>query len=487
MTSPHRTALALACLCTFGAAVPAHAADGATLTVYRSDSAALYTSSGDGSVDAGYAVASERRTLTLKAGSQEITLGDLPEHIDAEAIALGFPGDAATVISQRLLLAEGNNAALTGLLGREVAVLGDNGETIVSGKLLRVGNDGLVVQSSSGSTLVRQYAALRASDGSIPSGSSLALRVDTKRAGQAEAVLSYPTAGLGWRAAYVASLQPGDACRLQFEARASIANRSGRDWHDARLTLIAGEPRVAKASGPRPMMAMAKASSYADAPVPEQAQLDNYRSYTLPATVTLPAGSVSQVLLYAPRSLVCERSNLVDYGGSWQPARPMLGRDFNSGSGDEAVIGTLAFKAFDSLPAGNLRVLTQDAHGTPQFIGEGRINDTPKGAEASIVLGNAFDLRAERQRTTFRVDQAGRTLDEAFRVTLHNSGDSARSLTVRDHPNRWREWKLVSSSSKPSQQTTDTLSFRVDVPAHGQAVLDYAVHYQWSADQQPQP
>jgi hypothetical protein len=59
-------------------------------------------------------------------------------------------------------------------------------------------------------------------------------------------------------------------------------------------------------------------------------------------------------------------------------------------------------------------------------------------------------------------------------------------VTVREHPSRWRQWTLVSSSSKPSEQTPDTLEFRVDVPANGKAVLDYAVRYSWTADEQPQ-
>jgi len=143
-------------------------------------------------------------------------------------------------------------------------------------------------------------------------------------------------------------------------------------------------------------------------------------------------------------------------------------------------------KAFDSLPAGYLRVLTADRNGTPQFIGEGRIDDTPKGSDASITLGTAFDLRAERERTAFSTDKAGRTLDEAFRISLSNAGDSARTVTVREHPSRWRQWTLVSSSSKPSEQTPDTLEFRVDVPANGKAVLDYAVRYSWTTDEQPQ-
>lgn len=485
MNPPVLSSLALACAACLAIASSASAmpaTPGASITLYRSDSSALYASSGDGNVDGGYAVIRERRPLTLKPGLQDVTLGDLPDHLDAEALALGFPGGGAKVVSQLLLLGQGGNAALVGLVGQEVTVLGGNGETLAQGTLLRA-NDGLLVRGAQSTTLIRQYAAVRTGDGSFPTGSSLRLRIDAARGGRNEAVLSYPTAGLGWRAAYVATLQPGDACRMQFESRASIANRSGRDWNDARLTLIAGEPDFAKASAPRPMMA---AKAFAAAPLPQQAQLDNYRSYTLPAPVDLPDGSVSQVPLYDTRSLACERSNLVENGGTWQPAQPMLAPGFDNG-GSDRIVSTLKFAAFDSLPAGYLRVLAQDSRGTPQFIGEGRIEDTPKGGDASITLGTAFDLRAARERTAFRVDQAGRTLDEAFRITLTNAGGSARTVTVREHPSRWREWKLASSSVAPARQTTDTLEFRVNVPADGKAVLDYAVRYSWTADQHPQP
>ncbi|TAM32957.1 MAG: DUF4139 domain-containing protein [Rhodanobacter sp.] len=484
MTTPHRTILALACATVLGGVPLAHAADHASMTLYRSDNAALYASSSNGGTDDGYAVIREQRTLTLQSGTHDVVLGDLPDHIDAEALALGFPDGSAKVISQRLLLAQGADAAMTGLVGQNITVLGSNGETLAQGTLLRAG-DGLLVHSASGTTLVRQYAAVRANS-HFPTGSSLDLRVDAARAGNTQAMLSYPTSGLGWRAAYVATLQPGGSCRMQFESRASIANRSGRDWRDVKLTLISGEPNFAKDSAPRPMMMRAKVSFAAAAPaMPEQAQLADYRSYTLPGTVDLPDGSVSQVPLYTPRTLDCEHTALYENGGTWTPPQPMLGRDYNTGSSN-TVVDTLKFKAFDSLPAGYLRVLTADRHGVPQFIGEGRIDDTPKGSAAAITLGTAFDLRANRKRTAFHVDKAGRTMDEAYRITLTNAGDNARTVTVREHPNRWREWTLTSSSSKPSKQTTDTLEFHVNVPANGKAVLDYAVHYHWTADVQPQ-
>ena len=487
MTIQHRTALVVACA-VFCSASLARAADNASITLYRSDNPGLYASNGSGSIDEGYAVVREQRSVSLQSGVHDIVIGDLPNNLDAEAMALGFPGGEAKVISQRLLLGQGANAALTGLTGSAINVLGDNGQPLASGTLLRAGDDGLVVSNASGgTTLVRNYAAVNTGSDSFPTGSILRLRVDASRSGGANAVLSYPTSGIGWRAAYVATLQSGSACSMQFESRASIANRSGRDWHDAKVTLIAGEPNFAKPSGPRPMM-MAKAIPEATAmagAMPEQSTLADYRSYALPAPVDLPDGSISQVPLYAARTMTCERTALYENGGNWMPPQPMLNDQFNTDN-NTSITSTFRLTAFDSLPAGYLRVLTADRNGVPQFIGEGRINDTPKGADATITLGTAFDLRGNRERTSFHVDKAGRTLDEAFRITLTNTSDTARTVLVREHPNRWRAWTVTSSTTKPSKQTADTLEFRIDVPANGKATLDYAVRYTWTADDQPQ-
>lgn len=457
-----------------------------TLTLYRSDDAALFSSGDSGSVHAGYAVAREPRQLQLKAGTQDISLGGLPQYLDPEALALSIEGDAAKVVSQRLRLGQGQNAALGSLIGQSVEVLATSGQTLANGTLLRA-DDGLLVQDASGRTsLIREYAAVRA-QGSFQTGASLQLRVDAQRAGDAQATLSYTTSGLGWRAAYVGTLLPGNSCKMQFESRASIANRSGRDWSGVQLTLVAGEPQFAKpAGGPRPMpMAYAARAKVNDAELPEQDTLADYRTYTVPGSVDLPDGSVSQVPLYTTRTIDCERTALYENGNAWTPPQPMINRAYVAG-GNTNIVSTLKLRAFDSLPAGYLRVLTADRKGTPQFIGEGRINDTPKGSDALITLGTAFDLRGEHERTDFKLDNAGRTLDEAFRITLSNAGDSARVVTVREHPSRWRQWTLLSSSGKPSKQTPDTLEFQVTVPAGGKATLDYSVRYQWTTEEHPQ-
>ena len=98
MPTAHRSALAFACLAALAGTWSAYAADTTALTLYRSDSAALYASHGGGDVDDGYAVVREQRSLTLAAGAHDMMIGDLPIFLDPEALALGFPDGIAQVI-----------------------------------------------------------------------------------------------------------------------------------------------------------------------------------------------------------------------------------------------------------------------------------------------------------------------------------------------------------------------------------------------------
>ena len=125
-------------------------------------------------------------------------------------------------------------------------------------------------------------------------------------------------------------------------------------------------------------------------------------------------------------------------------------------------------------------MLTRDRDGRTEFLGEARIDDTQKGRAVPVALGTAFDLSARRERTAFSVDKAAHEMNEGFRVTLTNTGENARTITVREHPNRWRAWTLQSSSQKPAKQTPDLLEFEVAVPANGKATLDYVVKYTWT-------
>lgn len=478
-----RRTLALAIA--FGIALPAIAADERTaLTLYRADNDQLFATDGQAVSGDGYAVVHERRAFDLKGGTQDLSIDGLPSALDSEALSLRFPGKGTRVVSQRLMLGQGFDAAVSGLAGQNVTVVGTNGQPIASGTLVH-GGDPLVIRDAGGATnLMKDYAALRVSGtADIARGSTLQVRVAGASAGRTTAQLDYPTSGLGWRGAYVATIAPGSTCRLDFDASASIANRSGRDWKDVSLKLIAGDANRAK-SAPQPRMfkgmvaAAPVAASMND--TPEQATLGDLRTYTLPAAVDLPDGSVTQTPLYDRHTIDCEREAVYDTQMRYYNSQPRLERDIGMPP-STPVVSTVRFKAFDSLPAGYVRVLTTDRDGNAELLGEGRLDDTPKNKEATVTLGNAFDLTATREQTSFTASVAEHRIDEGTRITLTNASDASRTVTVREHPNRWRAWTVTSSSAKPTKSTPDELEFKIEVPARGTATLDYAVRYTWAA------
>ncbi|QDE40444.1 DUF4139 domain-containing protein [Luteibacter pinisoli] len=479
-----RRTLVLAIAC--AVALPAFAADERTaLTLYRADSDQLFQTDGDAVSPDGYAVVHERRAFDLKGGTQDLSIGGLPAALDSEALTLRFPGKGTRVVSQRLLLGQGFDGAVAGLVGQTVQVVGPGGQDLAWGTLVQGGNPMVLRDKTGALTIVREYAALRVTGvDTVARGSTLQVRVDGGSAGNSTAQLDYPTSGLGWRGAYVATLAAGNGCSMAFDANASIANRSGRDWKDVSLKLVAGDARRAKsAPAPRRMALAAPAPAamgFSEASSnPTPATLGDLRTYTLRTPVDLPDGSVTQTPLYDSRTLACEREATYETGARFYGNAPNVERNMNLFPPDGIPVSTsMKFKAFDSLPAGYVRVMLADRDGNAELLAEGRLNDTAKNEDAILQLGNAFDLRAKREQTSFTA--APHQIDEGTRITLTNAGDSSRVITVRENPSRWRVWSLVSSSVKPTKSTSEQLEFKVEVPAHGSTNLDFAVRYTWT-------
>lgn len=469
---------AIAALLTTPAAL---AADHARLTIYSADNDALFSGSTQGTLDVGHALVHEQRTLGVAAGSHEIRIGGLPATIDPEAVPVGFgSGSSVNVLGQRVVLANASaNGALDGAIGSQVEVQSSGGG--LTGELLGASDNGVLIRTADGKVhLVHDYTSVTLPADAVSGGSSLLLDVDAKSAGSRDALLTYTTSGLGWRAAYTAMLESGGGCRMQFNPQASIANRSGRDYDGADVQLVAGQPNLGNRGVRMYSMAKAPAPMAAEA-MPVQTSLGDYRSFTLAGAVSLPNGTVTLTPLYPAQVLDCAREYVVDDGNVYFPPKPNTNDDGAQDYQDRPIASTLSFTAPNALPAGTLRAWIADRDGAPALLGQGSVADTPKGQRVSVQLGESFDLRATRERTAFHVDASAHAMTESYKVTLGNGGDAARTVTVREHPNRWREWSLASSSVKPSKQTPQLLEFKMPVPANGSATLTYTVRYTWTA------
>lgn len=472
------------------AATATQAAD-TRLTIYSGDYDAVVQSEAMPG-GPGYALVASALGFDLASGSNPVSLGGLPAALDASSVRLRPKGNAQ-VRSQRFDFAlAGQDDLLRRALGQTVTVEQSVGDARQSytGVLLAAGN-GLTLRLPDGRVKVlANYSNFELPR--LPAGlvnePTLSWDLVADRAGRQAFDLGYATAGLAWRADYQVDVSGGArACRMDLEGAAMVANRAGADFNGVELTLVAGEPNRTQASGPR----MAKAyrtevmMDAVAAAAPEPQASGEYHAYRIPGSADLPQGSVQRIPLVAPaRGVACQRQYETSAPiGTWRPPQPMIDANFNAVEGEQPVIASLGFTNAKAaglgspLPAGRVRVFDGG-----NLLGEAMLGHTPANAEVELALGTVFDLSAERKREEFRLDRAGRQMEERISVLVRNAKDEAATVRIHEAMPRWSDWEITTTNVQPGERDAQSAWFDLAVPAGGEARLTYTVRYRWAPD-----
>ncbi len=434
----------------------------------------------------GYAVVRDRRQFTLNAGNNAIDVRDVARYLDPSALSARIvDGGDATIVSQRF---DDQTLSFDALvqrqIGHPVEIAGSStnpGAPAITGTLLS-NNGGLTLQLADGRVMtVTDYGRVTFPD--LPRGLSatpaLRLDVNAKQAGARNIEFVYPTQGLAWRAEYSGWIGPGNDCKLSLSGWALIANRSGANYRGAQIKLIAGSPNRTAQAPPRPkVMTMNVQAAPAAA---ESGMVGDYHEYTIDTPLDIVDNSLQRVALFPDQAVACQRQYLFEATRfrANSGMAPITDRAYGGGTAP-AVRSTLAFKIDRALPAGRVRMLQNANDGAPEFIGEDQIGHTPKSEPVVLQLGDAFDLRGERRQTDFQIDKNQHNLTESFALRISNASDSAKSVVVREHLYRWTQWNITQASTKYEKKNADTVEFKLDVPANGEATVTYAVQYQWT-------
>jgi hypothetical protein len=128
------------------------------------------------------------------------------------------------------------------------------------------------------------------------------------------------------------------------------------------------------------------------------------------------------------------------------------------------------------MPAGNVRVYQKDSKGSVLFVGEDRIDHTPKDEMVTVHIGNAFDVISERKQIDYkRIDT--HTWEMEFEITLRNHKDTP--ITVEVNEPIGGDWEMLSSSYKFTKTAAFAAQFQVPVAANGTSVLKYRIRARW--------
>ncbi|MFN3544417.1 MAG: DUF4139 domain-containing protein [Thiobacillus sp.] len=308
---------------------------------------------------------------------------------------------------------------------------------------------------------------------------TLVISLVNPAAGVQNLELAYLTGGLSWRADYVATLNADDS-RIDLNGWVTLTNRSGAAYPDARLQLVAGDVNRVRDARPLTREVMAMVAKAADAGDMQQEALFEYHLYTLQRPTTLADNQTKQVALMSAARVPVKKQLLFQGANHYYTGQHGdLGQKLKAG-----VFVEFANKGEGlgvPLPRGVMRFYKLDSQGNAQFVGEDRIEHTPKNETVRVKLGDAFDVTADRKQTDFRkLAGTGRytyVFESAYELVLKNAKSEAVTVTVREPMPG--DWTMLSESQPHAKVAADTAEWQVRVPAEGTRTLTYRVRVRY--------
>lgn len=468
------------------ATLPPAAKAGTGLTVYNED----------------FAVVRDEIPLSLSGGTEEVRYGGVTSRLEPESVVLRDPSGEVDlriveqsyrgdpVNEERLLqMFEGETIRFLRRFADE--------EVILDGRIVRA-----PVQTSSGrlEPIVEVDGELRTQlpgeplfpglgDDSILQP-TLTWKLYAPEEVSLDAELSYLTRGLSWKADYNLILpEEGDAVALS--GWVSVENASGKTFRDAGIKLIAGDVNKLEDRDSRRDQGLAVRAFAATAKEPppevEERKFDEFHLYELPGQIDLRDRETKQLEFVRAESVGTRKIYVYDgasVGSGWRFGGINQNPSFGKNESPDVAIYR-EFKNSEEnnlgvpLPAGVVRFYRADRDGQIEFIGENRIDHTPRNETLRLRLGNAFDLVGERTQTEFYKHPSRDLIRESFAIEIRNRSEEKVTVRIVEHLYRALTWKILESTRPFEKTDSRTIEFSVTVPPDGTAKTSYTVEYTW--------
>jgi hypothetical protein len=306
---------------------------------------------------------------------------------------------------------------------------------------------------------------------------TLLMSLENSGAREQQIEASYLAQNLSWNADYILTVGRDDKT-ADLDGWVTLTNGSGTAFHNARLQLVAGDLNRLPVSGGVAGGVVTSTGMFAKAaPQFQQGSFSEYHLYTLGRRTSIEDKETKQISLLQGTDVPTEKIFVVNgqnryYRSAQNPGSPQK----------DPVLVYHKFKNEQKaglgmpMPAGNVRVYQKDSKGGVLFIGEDRIDHTPKDETVTVHIGNAFDIVAERKQTDYkRIDTHAWEME--FEITLRNHKNSPVVVEVNEPIGG--DWEMLSSTYKATKTSAFAAQFQVPVEKDGTSVLTYRIRAKW--------
>ena len=436
----------------------------------------------------GYAVVRETLPIDLKSGVNQVSFAGVTAQVEADSVILrDIKGIAEFQIleqsyrndpvSQAMLL-----SLFEGKTLEFVRLETNKPDRVVTGKVVRSGFvpggryvepiievDGKLQFSLPGSPL---FPSLGNDNVLKP---TLNWKLNSASSGKIDAEVAYLSNGFTWEASYnLVATDKSDL--LDVVGWVTMNNQSGMTFTEAKIKLMAGDVNRAQPEYPRVARAMAmNALTISADKVVTEKSFDEFHLYTLGNPATLRDKETKQVEFVRASGVKAERLYVFDGAdqnreGSDSPGKVQVYREFKNSE-----VNKLGM----ALPKGKVRFYTQDGDRQLEFVGENRIDHTPKDEVIRVLTGNSFDLVGEHRMTNNTEDGANRLATQSFEIKVRNRKKEPVEIHVVEHAARGGNWTLTAQSQPHEKKDASTFEFRVPLKPDEEKVITYTIRYTW--------
>src|SRR6476620_4810312 len=430
----------------------------------------------------------ETRRLTLPSGRIALRFADVTAQIRPETVHL-----ASLTAPSSLQILEQNyqydllNPAklLDKFVGREITLVlrryQNNTESFEPVQATLLSNNGGQVWRINGQIVINPSNIAEMRFPELPKNlvatPTLVWDVENSSSAAQTIEASYLTSGLSWRADYVLVINADDT-KGDLQGWVTLTNSSGATFEDARLQLVAGDVNRVSEYEQRPVDALrAAAMTKSEAQFQEQGFFE-YHLYTLQRPATIRNSETKQVSLLEATGFDVKKEFVLNgqryyYSGYNNPGaaiKEKVGVFIQFRNSQQNKLGM-------PLPAGTIRLYKKDDKGNQQFIGEDKIDHTPKDEDVRVKVGDAFDIVAERKQTDYKVLASGHLYEYAYEIKIRNHKDGPVTVVVNEPIGG--DWEMITSTFEAKKTAAFAAQFNVPVTKDGEATLSYRVRVRY--------
>ncbi len=119
-----------------------------------------------------------------------------------------------------------------------------------------------------------------------------------------------------------------------------------------------------------------------------------------------------------------------------------------------------------------MRLYKKDERGSQQFIGEDRIEHTPRNEVVKLKTGEAFDIVAERRQKDFK-KLSTKLYESEWEITLKNR--KKEDIVVGVIESLSGNWQVIENSHPYKKVDAFTVRFDVKIPEDKEVKVTYRV------------